>query len=145
VDDPSALAAHYATLSEFLFRAADTPSGDRRLVFPASLARVLASKCVLRGQIAEAYRADDRKRLRSLLAKDLPVLRQAVDELWRQHRQLWLSLYKPFGLEVIECRYGGLRTRLESFANRLQAYVDGTVKSIPELETKLRKIYRAIW
>ncbi|MBU4199606.1 MAG: beta-N-acetylhexosaminidase [Verrucomicrobia bacterium] len=141
VADPSALAAHYAALSETLFRAADTTSGDRRLIFPASLARVLASKCVLRGQIADAYRAGDRKRLRSMLAHELPFLRQAVDDLWVQHRQLWLSLYKPFGLEVIECRYGGLRTRLESFANRLQGYVDGTVKSIPELETKLEKIY----
>ena len=42
---------------------------------------------------------------------------------------------------MLECRYGGLRTRLESFAQRLQGYVDGTAASIPELEVKLEKIY----
>jgi len=141
VDDLFALAAHYTALSETLFHAAETESGDRRLVFPASLAKVLAVKCVLRSQIADAYRAGDRKRLRGLVARELPALRQAVDDLWREHRRLWLSLYKPFGLEVLECRYGGLRTRLESFADRLQGYLDGTTPSIPELETKLEKIY----
>lgn len=141
VDDPTSLAAHYAALSETLFRAADTAFADRRLIFPASLARVLASKCLLRRQVVDAYRTGDRKRLRGLLANEFPFLRQAVDELWTQHHQLWLSLYKPFGLEVLECRYGGLRTRLESFAQRLQGYVDGTVASIPELEAQLEKIY----
>ena len=40
----------------------------------------------------------------------------------------------------IEQRYGGLRTRLESFEARLKAYVDGKILSIPEFETKLEKI-----
>lgn len=141
VDDPDGLAAHYTALSKTLFHAADTTSADQRLMFPASLARVLAAKCILRRQVVDAYRAENRKRLRGLLANEFPFLRQALDELWLQHRQCWLSLYKPFGLEVLECRYGGLRTRLESFAQRLQGYVDGTVASIPEMEVQLEKIY----
>lgn len=141
VDDLPALAAHYAALSQALARAATPATGDRRLGFPAAVAKVLALKCVLRRRVAAAYRRGDRKRLRGLLVHDLPVLRQAVDDLWRRHRRLWLELYKPFGLEVLECRYGGLRTRLESFSERLRDYLDGKAPSIPELEAKLEKIY----
>ncbi len=141
VDNLPALSAHYAALSKALARAANPATGDRRLEFPAALARVLALKCVLRSQISAAYRSGNRKRLRALLARDLPALRRAADDLWRRHRRLWLELYKPFGLEVLENRYGGLRTRLESFADRLRDYLAGKTPSIPELEAKLEKIY----
>jgi hypothetical protein len=32
---------------------------------------------------------------------------------------LWLKTYKPFGLEVLEIRYGGIRTRLQSLHERI--------------------------
>lgn len=53
---------------------------------------------------------------------------------------MWLATYKPFGLEVIEKRYGGLRARLESLSDRLYAYLGGRVLEIPELEVRLEKI-----
>ncbi len=141
VDDLAGLSAHYAALAETLLRGAASTGGDRRLLFPASLAKTLAAKCVLRRHVWDAYRAGNRQRLRELLASEFPLIQQATDELWRQHRQLWLNLYKPFGLEVLEKRYGALRTRLESFVMRLQDYLDGRVSALPELETKLEKIY----
>ena len=66
-----------------------------------------------------------------------------MDELWKCHRDLWLATYKPFGLEVIEARYGGLRARLESLSDRLYAYLGGKVAEIPELEARLEKIHPA--
>jgi hypothetical protein len=57
------------------------------------------------------------------LKTDVAAFRKAVNELWKTHREMWLATYKSFGLEVIEQRYGGLRTRLESLAVRLKAYV----------------------
>ncbi len=68
-------------------------------------------------------------------------LRRAMDDLWRCHRDMWLATYKPFGLEVLELRYGGVRTRLETLADRLAAYLAGTSDEIPELAVKLEKIY----
>lgn len=49
-------------------------------------------------------------------------------------------MYKPFGFEVLDLRYGGLRARLETMHRRLVAYLDvddDSVTSIPELEVEL--------
>ena len=135
-----ALRGHYEKLSAALFRAAKKTPASRRLIFPARLARALALKCDLRRNLAEAYAAGDRRRLRKILEGDLVALRKAVDELWKCHRDTWLATYKPFGLEVIEKRYGGLRARLESLSDRLYAYLSGKVLEIPELEVRLEKI-----
>jgi hypothetical protein len=134
------LRGHYEKLSAALFRAAKKTPASRRLIFPARLARALALKCELRRNLAEAYAAGNRRKLTKLLEGDLAALRKAVDELWKCHRDVWLATYKPFGLEVIESRYGGLRTRLESLSDRLYAYLSGKIGEIPELEVKLEKI-----
>ena len=134
------LRAHYEKLSAALFRAARKTPASRRLIFPGRLARALALKCDLRRNLAEAYAAGNRRKLRRICEGDLVALRKAVDELWKCHRDLWLATYKPFGLEVIEKRYGGLRTRLESLSDRLVAYLSGKVLEIPELDARLEKI-----
>merc|ERR1711871_390616 len=72
---------------------------------------------------------------------NIPKLVKAVRVLWRLHHLTWLSTNKPFGMETLEQRYGGLLLRLDSLRFRLQAFVDGEVAEIPELEEKLLKIY----
>jgi hypothetical protein len=134
------LRGHYEKLSAALFLAAKKTPASRRLIFPARLARALALKCELRRNLAEAYAAGNRRKLRKILEGDLVSLRKAVDELWKCHRDMWLATYKPFGLEVIEKRYGGLRARLESLSDRLYAYLSGKIREIPELEVRLEKI-----
>ena len=121
------LRGHYEKLSAALFRAAKKTRASRRLIFPARLARALALKCELRRNLAEAYAAGNRRKLTKLLEGDLAALRKAVEELWKCHRDLWLATYKPFGLEVIEKRYGGLRARLESLSDRLYAYLQDDI------------------
>lgn len=49
-------------------------------------------------------------------------------------------MYKPFGWEVLDLRYGGLRARLETMHRRLVAYLDladSSVTKIEELEVEL--------
>ena len=137
------LRSYYAELAEQLAEVAQQPGLSARLAYPAKLAKALSLKVNLRRELAAAYLSGDKERLRELAAGDLVALRAAVDALWRAHRDMWLATYKPFGLEVIELRYGGLRTRLESLAERLAAYLDGAVSEIPELAVKLEKIYQA--
>jgi hypothetical protein len=135
------LPAHYAELARRLEAAASRGGADGRLAFPALVARVLAAKTALRPKLAAAYRAGDKEGIRRIAASELPELAVFVDRLWRAHRELWLETYKPFGLEVLEMRYGFLRTRLESLALRLDDYLGGKLASIPELETELLPIY----
>jgi hypothetical protein len=137
IADKKAFARHYARLAPELFKAARRSPESARLLLPAQLAKVLALKADLRDTLARAYRAGDRKQLAALARRRLPALLEAVEELWRCHRARWLANNKPFGLEVLENRYGGLRIRLESLGLRLEDYLAGRVDAIPELEVKL--------
>ena len=76
-----------------------------------------------------------------IIREDIPILVKNVRILWRLHHLTWLATNKPFGLETLEQRYGGLVLRLDSLRFRLQAFVDGDVQDIPELDEKLLKIY----
>jgi hypothetical protein len=136
-----AAAKHYAALAGRLTKAARRSGIDRRLRFPAQIARVLSLKIGLQPRLAAAVRTRNRKRVATILRDEVPALRREVDALWKLHRRLWLDQFKPFGLEVLDGRYGKLRTRLQTLADRLRDYVDGRIDDIPELTARLRKIF----
>lgn len=141
IDDPALQSAHFAQLAADLTAAAAQAPSSRRLEFPARLATVLAIKTTLRGKLAAAYQDGDRKQLEALVLGELAQLRGAVDALWRCHRAMWLATYKPWGFEVVEQRYGGLRTRLESLAMTFHDYLAGEIDAIPELATVRQKVF----
>ncbi|NOX97286.1 MAG: beta-N-acetylhexosaminidase [Nitrospirae bacterium] len=130
---------HYADLAEDLERAIGKDAASKRLSFPAQIAKVLAIKCDCRKNLVSAYRDNDKKKIADLLEREVKPLLEEVKKLWQIHRDMWLATYKPFGLEVIEIRYGGLRARLESLITRLEQYLKDDINSIPEFETELLK------
>lgn len=136
------LRRHYRKLSDTLVAKARKLPANRRLLFPAQLAKVLSLKCELRRDLVAAYKSGNKKRLRALAVGDLKTLQAEVDRLWKCHRKMWLTTYKAFGWEEIEQRYGWLHARLQSLSDRLREYVGGEVTSIPEFETKLEKIFQ---
>jgi hexosaminidase len=136
------LRGHYEKLHGDLLAASRKLTPNRRLLFPARLARVLSLKSELRRGLVAAYMAGNKKRMKTLVETDLKSLRKALDELWKCHREMWLELYKPFGWEVIEQRYGAQQARLQGLAKRVLNYLDGGIDSIPEFETKLEKIFQ---
>lgn len=138
IENPIALKLHYEQLAEKLIKSARKETSSIRLMFPALIARAVAAKCVMRHNLLQAYRTQNRRQLQRV-EEDLRELRKDVRILWKYHRNLWLDLYKPFGLEVLEHRYGGVLARLESLSDRLHDYIKGKTKSIPELETELKK------
>lgn len=129
---------HYAKLAEKLNEYASTgTAASERLRFPAQLAKTLAIKCDMRGNLVDAYKANDKEKLQSLLESEVKPLVNELRVLWKTHRDMWLATYKPFGLEVIEGRYGKAITRAESLVDRLEEYIGGGIDSIPEFETEL--------
>jgi hypothetical protein len=110
------------------------------LGFAAQISRVLELKSDLRRDLAAAYKANDKKKLQAIVSGDLSNLRREVNVLWKQHRDRWTSVYKPFGWEVIEHRYGGLSARLETVADRVEAYITGKLTKIEELEVDLLRV-----
>jgi len=135
------LRSYYSQLAEELDEAAEKGGLAQHLRLPALIARALSLKTHLRRDLRATYLANDRERLRQLIDGDLAELRQAVDVLWKYHRDLWLANNKPFGVEILEARYGALRARLESAADRVNAYLTGEISAIPELEQEPQQIY----
>ena len=57
---------------------------------------------------------------------------------------MWLDTYTPFGLEVIETRYGGLMTRIDSLKRRIDDYLQDKSRKMPEFETELLE-FDGLW
>ncbi|KAI8644970.1 glycoside hydrolase superfamily [Parasitella parasitica] len=153
------LETHYAAIENHLQKAitekaASCPFNDR-LEFPRRIAKVLSLKSHLRKHCVEAYKKKDYDQLLTIAHVRLKQLREEVDELWKCHRSMWMKTYKPFGWEVLESRYGGLRARLETMFDRIVAHVDFVRNNkladeedeedehqrIPEFEVDLETIY----
>jgi hypothetical protein len=118
------LEQHYKAIADHLQTKLDHPSLNARLELPQRLARVLSLKSHLRKYVVAAYKKRDYDALSELAHGQLTVLRQEVDGLWQYHRSMWMNTYKPFGWEVVEARYGTLRTRLQTMFERIVAHVD---------------------
>lgn len=130
---------HYASLAKDLYKYASgvTPQ-SKRLEFPAQLAKVISMKCDIRKNLVKAYKANDKGLLDELLEEELAPLLNETRVLWKIHRKMWLNTYKPFGLEVIEGRYGGLMARMESLIDLIDDFISGNIDAIPEFETTLQ-------
>ncbi|KAJ2959484.1 hypothetical protein NQZ79_g5082 [Umbelopsis isabellina] len=116
-----------------------------RLELPARVARVLSLKCHLRERLQIAYRSGYHEDLLALVDGRVEQLVQEVESLWKYHRRMWMNMYKPFGWEIIDMRYGALRARIDTMKMRLQDYLDsvkrGEEATIPELDIDLECIY----
>ena len=84
-------------------------------------------------RIKDAYDSGDRDTLAAIL-EELPILSLRVRALWEYHRNLWYSLNKPVGWEVLDARYGTLMTRVDTARLRLESYLSGGIERIEELE-----------
>ncbi|KAJ1730367.1 hypothetical protein LPJ72_004512 [Coemansia sp. Benny D160-2] len=122
------LESHYTQIADRLLGCALTsaPGGryplNRLLRMPGLLARALSLKCHLRDSLVRPYRAGDRSALLQAAETRLRPLIEAHRELWLYHRSRWMRIYKPFGWETLELRYGGLMARLSTMYDRIIAY-----------------------
>lgn len=129
------LAEHYTQLAEkFCLYKTRYSNGANLFETPEKLCLVLAQKSDLGLRIVQAYRQADQAALQQIASHELSCIIQDVCALRVAHRAQWFSIYKPFGWEVLDLRYGGLLSRLESAIQRLNDYLDGRIGRIEELE-----------
>ncbi|AOM84499.1 beta-N-acetylhexosaminidase [Salisediminibacterium beveridgei] len=127
---------HYKKLSTALEKAiVRNPQWQLLFCFYHNLARVLNIKAEIGIQLKQAYDADDTDAVR-LLISEVEELKQRLNTLRESHRDLWFSINKPFGWEVLEIRYGGLHARLETAQYRLEQWLQGEITAIEELEAE---------
>jgi len=128
----------YGALARKLSAHARSGGLAERLSFPAAISSALEFKVHLRRDLTRALARRDRRALKRILENDLSMAIRRVETLWKRHRTLWMETYKPFGWEVVECRYGGLLARLRTLQARVGSYLAGDLRSLPELEAELR-------
>jgi hexosaminidase len=138
---PASAPAHYRALAARCAEVSGNKSADARLDFVAKLAAILAVKSSLHLSLRPAYRQSDVSAIRHFVEHVVPGLRREVRELWHLHQRRWHSLYRPFGWEVIERRYGGLLARLETLENKLARWLDDPASRIEELDCEPRLLW----
>ncbi len=104
-----------------------------------ALCKVTALKCDIGTRIRDAYEKEDKAELVKVIA-DLRKLKRLVRQFYLAFRRQWMIENKGHGFDVSDIRIGGVMTRVEHCADRLQDYVDGKISQIEELEEKLLDI-----
>ncbi|MNJ31852.1 Glycosyl hydrolase family 20, catalytic domain [compost metagenome] len=138
------MAEHYAQLEQDIRRVRVKDAElDYLFDVPEKLSAVLKQKSEIGIELKRAYDSDDRGELRRIAEAVLPSIVEAVKELRSAHRSQWLRMFKPFGWEVIDIRYGGIMNRLDTAALRLLDYVEGRIPAIEELEQE-RLVYSSV-
>ena len=107
-------------------------------VYARRLFKTLSKKIRALQDIRAAYDAEDRKKMETLAAQDLPALAKAYEALMTAHRALWEQNRKRQGWEVLALRYGGAAMRLLDAADALHRWAAGELSAVAELaETEL--------
>jgi hypothetical protein len=107
--------------------------GDADMLKFASLfAAIAGGKLKLLRAARKAIRDKDRMKFYKF-AKEGRRLAALAKRFKKLYAKLWLKERKPFGFEVLETRLAGVESRLDTFAERAQAYAGGAIAEIPEL------------
>ena len=112
--------------------------GDVQYLFnyQKKLIEVLSKKYRIGIDIRNAYKAKDVKEL-ALLTDKLYILGEDYAQLQQLFSYMWLKENKPFGLEVMDLRFGGLIQRIQTAIQRIESYISGEIEVIEELEEEL--------
>ena len=98
-----------------------------------NLCRLLVLKAKFGDALRTAYKDGDREALRLLAEEDIPQIVNRIDSFYAAIKDQWSRENKPFGFEVLTVRFGGLRQRMLDTKERIQDYLDGKERAIPEL------------
>ena len=98
------------------------------------LGDVLSIKADIGQRTRKAYQE---KAITQELINDYESLIEKIKEFHKAYSKLWYKENKALGFEIQDYRIGGLLQRITSCKERLQAYRNGKIDKIEELETPL--------
>lgn len=138
--DPDTYPEHFAKCEEKLSAIAEK-GGEFAYLFAtlAALSHALEYKCDLGIRLYNAYQAQDREELKSLTDR-VRETADRVEEFRKCFMKQWMAENRPFGWEVQDIRIGGIRQRLLTAADRVEAYLEGRVTCLEELEEERMKL-----
>ncbi|MGL4737238.1 MAG: family 20 glycosylhydrolase, partial [Cellulosilyticaceae bacterium] len=132
------LYTHYAQLGE-KYAELSTKSLYYTQMFEmySKLAYMLSLKATFGAELRQAYHADDREMLQVYIDERIPTLRTEIKEFVTALRKVWYTDCKANGFEILDIRFGGILSRLETASLRLHHYLSGELEALEELEEEL--------
>lgn len=128
---------YYKRLAEkFETHIANNPEWKEEFEFIKQSVSTLSKKCYIVENLRTAYLNSDKEFLKKCVEELLPELRASYVEACKLHRREWYKVYKPFGFEVIDVRYGGTVNRIDTAISRLNQYLRGEITTIEELDAE---------
>lgn len=109
---------------------------DGNFEFSHQAAMVLEMKSEMGLRLTEAYKKGDKEALKNFAMDELPELAERVLRLRKIHKENWFRLYKAFGWDIMDMRYGSLLARITSAIEEVMDYLDGKLEKIEELEAE---------
>ena len=103
------------------------------------LCHVLAIKAELGVILKKAYDSGDKNTIKNIADEIIPETIGRIKDFFNTFDKQWKRENKPFGFETQCQRLGGLIFRLEYVAKQLNAYLNGEISTLPELEQKRLK------
>lgn len=103
----------------------------------ALLCNILYLKSDLGLDIRKLYNEGNKEALLDIANNRIAKLIETIEEFYTYFKEKWLQIFKPFGLEVQDIRYGGLIMRLKTVKNILIDYCNGKISKIEELEQEI--------
>lgn len=100
----------------------------------ANLSDVLSIKVDLGVRIRKAYKANDRKTLKTLSTKEIPSLLKKINIFRNSLEKQWMQENRAFGFDVLDGRIGYLKQRISSAKERIDLFLSNKIKTIEELE-----------
>ena len=104
------------------------------------LCDVLSIKYAIGVKTRKAYREKDIDALKKLI-RQYKLLNKKLAVFFEAFKYQWFKENKPFGWEIQDARLGGLMQRVKTCMERLQAYVDGKIDTIEELDVDILPSY----
>ncbi len=101
--------------------------------YARSLADFLSRKVGLSYRLQSAYRTRSRKKLEEVRG-EIPELQRSLRAVRKSFRRMWLRQFKPFGMEEVQMKMGGLAARYEELDERIGEFLSGKRGCIEELE-----------
>lgn len=127
----------YNDLSIYFSKKADE-TNDRALKatneFYSSFGKALSFKWNLGLNIYKAYRNKNKNQIKFIIDNQIEPLIPIIEELKYARMKEWYITNKSFGFEVLDQRFGGIISRLNTTKFILQNYLDGNIDKIEELE-----------
>ena len=94
----------------------------------------LATKSYIGENLIPAYRAGNKELLKEIASKYLPLLKAKTERVHAAHKTAWFRNNKIIGWQNMDVRYGGVAARCDTAAMLINAYLDGEIPTLEELD-----------